>query len=58
MMRTNISDKLREIAAAIDQRGSANLTRLTVLKKWFGVLPQRRQPFCATTDRRRLIDGT
>ena len=36
-MRTNISDKLREIAAAIDQRGSANLTRLTVLKKWFGV---------------------
>src|SRR5262245_14623400 len=36
-MRTNISDKLREIAAAIDQRGSVNLTRLTVLKKWFGV---------------------
>jgi len=32
MMRTNISDKLREIAAAIDQLGSANLTRLTVLK--------------------------
>jgi hypothetical protein len=37
MIRTNISDKLREIAAAIDQRGSVNLTRLTVLKKWFGV---------------------
>jgi hypothetical protein len=37
MMRTNISDKLREIAAAVDQCGSANLTRLTVLKKWFGV---------------------
>ena len=36
-MRTNISDKLREIAAAVDQCGSANLTRLTVLKKWFGV---------------------
>jgi hypothetical protein len=35
-MRTNISDKLREIAAAVDQCGSANLTRLTVLKKWFG----------------------
>jgi hypothetical protein len=37
MMRTNISDKLREIAAAIDRGGSAELTRLTVLKKWFGV---------------------
>lgn len=37
MMRPNISDKLREIAAAIDRRGSANLTRLTVLKKWFDV---------------------
>ena len=36
MMRTNISDKLREIAAAIDRGGSAELTRLTVLKKWFG----------------------
>jgi hypothetical protein len=35
MIRTNISDKLREIVAAIDQRGSVNLTRLTVLKKWF-----------------------
>jgi hypothetical protein len=37
MMRPNISNKLREIAAAIDRRGSANLTRLTVLKKWFEV---------------------
>jgi hypothetical protein len=44
MMRTNISDKLREIAAAIDRRGSVNLTRLTVLKKWFGV-PSRRASF-------------
>ena len=35
-MRTNISGKLREVAAEIDQRGSASLTRLTVLKKWFG----------------------
>src|ERR1700730_11435405 len=35
MKRTAISDKLREIAAAIEQRGSANLTRLTVIKKWF-----------------------
>ena len=37
MMRPNISNKLREIAAAIDRRGSSNLTRLTVLKKWFEV---------------------
>ena len=37
MMRPNISNKLREIAAAIDRRGSANLTRLTVLKKWLEV---------------------
>jgi hypothetical protein len=37
MKRTAISDKLREIAAAIEQRGSANLTRLTVIKKWFEV---------------------
>ena len=37
MKRTTISDKLREVAAEIEQRGSANLTRLTVLKKWFGV---------------------
>ena len=37
MMRPNISNKLREIAAAIDRRGFANLTRLTVLTKWFEV---------------------
>ena len=37
MKRTAISDKLREIAAAIEQRGSVNLTRLTVIKKWFEV---------------------
>jgi len=36
-MRPNISNKLRVIATAIDRRGSANLTRLTVLKKWFEV---------------------
>jgi len=37
MSRPNISDKLREIAVEIEGRGSANLTRLTVLKKWFEV---------------------
>ena len=35
MKRTTISDKLREIVAAIEHRGSVNLTRLTVMKKWF-----------------------
>ena len=37
MGRPNISDKLREIAAEIERCGSANQTRLTVLKKWFEV---------------------
>jgi hypothetical protein len=37
MKRTAISDKLREVVAAIEQRGSANLTRLTVIKKWLEV---------------------
>ena len=37
MMRTNISEKLREVTAAIDRCRSADLTRLTVLKKWFAV---------------------
>jgi len=35
MMRTAIPEKLLTIAAEIKERGSANLTRLTVLKKWF-----------------------
>jgi hypothetical protein len=37
MKRTTISDKLREIVVAIEQRGSVNLTRLTVIKKWLEV---------------------
>jgi hypothetical protein len=37
MKRTTIADKLGDIAAAIKQRGSANLTRLTVIQKWFEV---------------------
>lgn len=37
MTRTTISDKLRGINVAIEQRGSVNLTRLTVIKKWFEV---------------------
>lgn len=34
-MRTNIPEKLLKIADDIGEHGSANLTRLTVLKKWF-----------------------
>ncbi|HTV42305.1 MAG TPA: hypothetical protein VMF08_17170 [Candidatus Sulfotelmatobacter sp.] len=34
-MRTNIPEKLLKITDDIDAHGSANLTRLAVLKKWF-----------------------
>ena len=34
-MRTNIPEKLLNIADEIDKQGNASLTRLTVLKKWF-----------------------
>ena len=34
-MRTNIPEKLLKIADDIAENGSANLTRLVVLKKWF-----------------------
>lgn len=34
-MRTNVPEKLLEIAEEIGAKGSAKLTRLTVLKKWF-----------------------
>ena len=33
--QTNIAEKLQAIVADIKERGYANLTRLTVLKKWF-----------------------
>ena len=35
MTRTNVPEKLLKIVDEIDERGSANSTRLTVLKKWF-----------------------
>lgn len=35
VMRTDIPEKLLKISDEIAARGSANLTRLTVLKKWF-----------------------
>jgi hypothetical protein len=34
-MRTKIPEKLLKIVEDIDAQGQANLTRLTVLKKWF-----------------------
>jgi len=34
-MRTTIPEKLLTVAAEIKEYGSANLTRLTVLKRWF-----------------------
>ncbi len=34
-MRTQVPEKLLAIVEEIDAHGSANLTRLTVLKKWF-----------------------
>lgn len=34
-MRTKVPEKLLAIVGDIDAQGSANLTRLTVLKKWF-----------------------
>ena len=33
---TDVREKLLKIVADIAERGNANLTRLTVLKKWFG----------------------
>src|SRR6185369_11337689 len=34
-MRTQVPEKLQAIVEEIDAHGSASLTRLTVLKKWF-----------------------
>ncbi len=43
-MRTNVPEKLLQIVEEIDAHGQANLTRLTVLKKWF-VCPGRLPAF-------------
>lgn len=43
-MRTNLPEKLLAIVDDIDANGDANLTRLTVLKKWFE-RPGRLVPF-------------
>ena len=34
-MHTTVPDKLLKVAADVKAHGSASLTRLTVLKKWF-----------------------
>ena len=36
-MRTKVPEKLLAIVDEIDATGNSNLTRLTVLKKWFQV---------------------
>ncbi len=43
-MRTPVPEKLLKIVEDIDAQGDANLTRLTVLKKWFEK-PGRLKPF-------------
>lgn len=43
-MRTSVPEKLLAIVDDIDANGDANLTRLTVLKKWFET-PGRLAPF-------------
>ena len=44
-MRTNIPEKLLNIIEEIENTGQANLTRLTVLKKWFDTHPHRLAAF-------------
>ena len=44
-MRTTVPDKLTKITTDIDATGSASLTRLTVLKKWFEQNPKRLSSF-------------
>ncbi len=43
-MRTDIPEKLLKVVEEIDERGNVNLTRLTVLKKWFA-RPERLSAF-------------
>lgn len=50
-MRTNVPEKLLAIVDEIDAKGDANLTRLTVLKKWFEH-PGRLTPFAVWIARR------
>ena len=49
----DLREKLLKIAGDIAERGNANLTRLTVLKKWFGS-PGRLPPFAIWVARRAI----
>jgi hypothetical protein len=53
-MSTDIPAKLLQILEEIDERGSANLTRLTVLKKWFE-RPTRLSAFAVWVATRALV---
>jgi hypothetical protein len=55
-MRTTVPDKLIKIAREIDESGSASLTRLTVLKKWFEQNPKRLSSFVVFIAREALAD--
>jgi hypothetical protein len=44
-MRTNVPERLLAIVEQIDEQGSAETTRLTVLKKWFENRPERLPAF-------------
>ena len=50
-MRTNVPEKLLKIVDDIERTGSATLTRLTVLKKWFEY-PERLPAFALWVARR------
>lgn len=54
-----VSEKLLRLADEIAESGSANLTRLTVLKKWFdGPLgPNRMRAFGASIARQAIVNG-
>ena len=50
-MRTAVPEKLLKIIEEIDERGNVNLTKLTVLKKWFE-RPERLSAFAVWVARR------
>ena len=56
-MRTDIAEKLLKISAEIASHGNANLTRLTVLKKWFGH-PGRLPPFAISGKGKTGVEAT
>lgn len=53
-MRTTVPDKLIKIAREIEESGSASITRLTVLKKWFEQDPKRLSSFVVFIARQAL----